>query len=61
MSILKIISVILLGIYLFFSAAFKMFSFQATGAVGFYLGLCAVGAGILMLLSIREYLHFHEK
>ncbi len=61
MSIVKIISVILLGIYLFFSAAFKMFAFNVTGAVSFCLGLSAVGAGVLMLLAVREYLHFSEK
>ncbi len=61
MRIVKNISVILLGIYLFFSAAFKMFAFKATGPVGFCLGLAGIGAGILMLLAIREYLHFGEK
>ena len=61
MSIVKIISVILLGIYLFFSAAFQILSFKPVGAIAFCLGLSAIGAGVLILLAIKEYLHFNEK
>jgi hypothetical protein len=60
MSVVKIISIILLGIYLFFSSAFKLLAFTPQGMVAFCLGLSAIGAGTLILIAVREYLHFGE-
>lgn len=61
MSIVKIISVILLGIYIFFSAAFKLVAFKPMGAVAFCLGMAGIGAGLLILIAIKDYLRFGEK
>lgn len=58
MVITKIVSAVLLAVYIFFTAAFSFFSFEPMGAVGFFLGLCGVGAGVLMLIAIREYQHY---
>lgn len=61
MKIVKIIGMILLAVYIFFSSAFHMFGFQAPTMINFLLGLCGVGAGVLMLLSIREFMHYHRE
>ena len=58
MRIVKMIAAILLAVYLFFSAAFNLFSYQPTGAVAFFLGLCAVIDGVLILISHERWLHY---
>ena len=60
MKIIKLIAVILLAVYLFFSSAFDLFQYQIAGGVAFLLGLCAAGAGILILLSARLWLHHSD-
>ncbi len=61
MSSIKMISAVLLAVYIFFMAAFDFFNFQAMGAVGFFLGLAGVGSGVLMLISMKEWHHLGEK
>lgn len=61
MKTVKLISLILLAVYLFFNAAFDIFGYSPQGAIGFFLGLCAIGSGVLILIAIREYTHHSEK
>lgn len=60
MSVTKTISAILLAVYIFFTAAFSFFNFEPMGVVGFFLGLAGVGAGVLVLISIKDYLHYSK-
>ncbi|GEM_PF-6712042 len=61
MKTVKIISLILLSIYLFFSAVFNIFGYEPSTGVNSLLGLSAIGSGILILISIREYLYLTRK
>ncbi len=56
----KLLSLVLLAVYLFFNAAFSMFGYTPSGIISFFLGLAALGSGVLILISIREFLHFAE-
>lgn len=55
------IAVILLSLYVFFSAAFHLFQYEPGGGIAFLVGLSGVGAGILILLSCRQWLHFKDE
>ena len=57
MKIVKIISIILLAVYVFFTSAFNLFGFMAPSVINCFLGLAAVASGVLMLLSCREFHH----
>lgn len=60
MKIVKLVAVILLALYVFFTAAFNLFQYLPTGGVAFLIGLAGVGAGVLILLSSRTWLHFRD-
>ena len=60
MKIAKLIAVILLAVYIFFTAAFDLFDYQPMGGTAFLVGLSAVGAGILILLTSKKWLHFTD-
>lgn len=60
MKILKLIAVILLAVYVFFSSVFNLFQYEPTGGVAFFIGLAGVGAGVLILLSSRRWLHYTD-
>jgi hypothetical protein len=55
MKVVKRLSLIFLAIFLIFHALAGFFGFNFPVAVNFLLGLIAAGAGILMLIAIREY------
>lgn len=61
MNIVKLLSLILLAVYLIFSSLADLIGFQFTGMVASLLGAAAVGSGILMLLSIKEFLNLPEE
>lgn len=61
MKTVKILSLIFLAVYLFFSAAFDIFGYTPEGTIGFFLGLSGIASGVLILISIREFLHFYQK
>lgn len=60
MKTVKLIAVILLAMYVFFTAVFNLFQYLPSGGIAFLVGLAGVGAGVLILLSSRKWLHFHD-
>lgn len=61
MKSVKLVAVILLALYVFFTASFNLFQYQPTGGISFLVGFAGVGAGILIMLSSRKWLHFHDE
>ncbi len=51
----KVIALILLAVYLFFNGALNIFNISPPSAIMGLLGLCAIGAGILILIAIKEF------
>ena len=61
MKIVKVLALVLLAIYLFFSSCFALIEFVPTSFVAFLLGLSAFGSGILLLIASKECLHYDFK
>lgn len=61
MTIIKVLSLILLAIYLIFTGLVGLMGFQLHWIASFLLGLSAVASGVLILLSIHEYYNSPEK
>lgn len=61
MDVVKILSIILLGIFLVFSGLVDFSGAHLSHFWNFLLGLTALASGVLMLISIWEYYHYpHE-
>lgn len=60
MSIVKILSLVFLSIFLIFTGLIDFMGFQIHSIGNLILGLFALGSGILMLLSIREFYHYSD-
>lgn len=60
MHTVKLVSLILLAIFLIFNSLADFAGFNLHFIVNFFLGLFAVVSGILMLISIKEFLHYSE-
>ncbi len=61
MSCVKIVSLILLAIYLIFVGLIDLIGLQVHPVINFLLGLVAAVSGVLILLSSHEYWHHHEE
>lgn len=61
MSTIKIVSLILLAVYLIFSGLADLMGFHLHWIAAFILGLTAVVSGALILISINEYCHCSDE
>lgn len=60
MHTVKLVSLILLAVFLIFNSLADFAGFNLNWITHFLLGLVAVVSGILMLISIKEFLHCSE-
>lgn len=61
MSYVKILSLILLSVFLILTALADFTGFHLSSMTQFVLGLIAATSGVLMLLSIKEFCHHHTE
>lgn len=61
MSIVKIVSLVLLAIFLILNGLVDLMGLQLHAIAHFILGLIAIVSGILMLLSSSEFYHYTEE
>lgn len=61
MKTVKLLGLILLAIYLFFSSVFSLAGYAPVSFAAFLLGLSAVGSGLLILIASKEFLHYDLK
>ena len=60
MKTVKLLSMILLAGYLIFSTLSGFAGYVPTGAGAFLLGVLAFGSGLLILVSIEEFVHYGD-
>lgn len=61
MKTVKMVSLILLAVFLIFNSIAELAGFHLHSLINLLLGLVAVISGILMLISVKEFLHYSEE